>query len=175
MMSNAKETMGERGCGGDIVYGLHHTVQYPDHVIQTSLISQHNPSGRPHTRVPHADVKRNLGENTATCSEQAPILSASPQHSLHNHHKCIHLHPYRKVFSFVLGFLLVYLLPCCASHNASSAIATSRNCIVSQLPPHCRYDTWSRIQLTVLPYYIYYMTVCGRDNAWTPSQGFGKL
>ena len=146
-----------------------------DHVVPTSLIAQHNPAGRPHTRLPPTAVKRNLGEKTATCSEQAPILSASPQHSLHNHHKCIHLHPYRKVFSFVLGFLLVYLLPCCASHNASSAIATSRNCIVSQLPPHCRYDTWSRIQLTVLPYYIYYMTVCGRDNAWTPSQGFGKL
>ncbi len=48
-----------------------------DHVVPTSLIAQHNPLGRPHTRVPHADKKRNLGENTATCSEQAPVLSAS--------------------------------------------------------------------------------------------------
>ena len=80
-----------------------------------------------------------------------------------------------RLFSCVLGFLLVSLLPCCASHNTSSAVVTSSHCIISQLPPHCRYDTWSRIQLTVLPYYIYYMTVCGRDNAWNPSQGFGKL
>ena len=80
-----------------------------------------------------------------------------------------------RLFSCVLGFLLVSLLPCCASHNASSAVVTSSHCIISQLPPHCRYDTWSRIQLILLSYCIYYMTVCGRDNAWTPSQGFGQL
>ena len=68
-----------------------------DHVVPASLIAQHNPAGRPHTRLPPTAVKRNLSEKTATCSEQAPILSASQKQSLHNHHKCILLHLYRKV------------------------------------------------------------------------------